>query len=134
MENIVAFVTNDFFIFSYFQCQYDHCPLNTKRRRLTELSLYCSQKNKRKTVHYSGGCENCSHLRKGLRPKVVTIESNTTVDLDSNANQEPLNDNESCNGNFIPSLTLLDFEWKFKKPKPEPSATSGTFESLPRIG
>ena len=77
MENIVAFVTNDFFIFSYFQCQYDHCPLNTKRRRLTKLSLYCSQKNKRKTVHYSGGCENCSHLRKGLRPKVMTIESNT---------------------------------------------------------
>ena len=41
----------------------------------------------------------------------MTIESNTTVKLDSNANQEPLNDNESCNGNFIPSLTLLEWVW-----------------------
>ena len=81
-------------------------------------------------MHYSGGCDNCSCLCKGLRPKVTTIESNTTVDLDSNANQESLNDNESCNGNFIPSLTLLDFECKFKKPKPQPSATSDAFENL----
>ena len=63
----------------------------------------------------------------------MTTESNTRVDLDSNANQEPLNDNESCNWNFIPSLTLLDFEWKFKKPKPQHSATSGTFENFPGI-
>ena len=118
MENLVPFVTNDFSIFSYFQCTYDHCPSNTKRRRLTKLSLYHSQKNKRKPVHYSGGCKNSSRLHKGLRPKVMTIESNTTVDLDSNANQEPLNNNESCNCNFIPSLTSLNFEQKFKKPKP----------------
>ena len=84
-------------------------------------------------MHYSGGCENCSHLHKVLRPKVTTIECNTTVDLDSNANQEPLNDNESCNWNFIPSFTLLDFEQKFKKPNPQPSVTSGTFENFPRI-
>ena len=45
----------------------------------------------------------------------------------------PLNNNESSNWNFIPSLTLLDFEWKFKKPKPQPSATFGTFENFPGI-
>ena len=84
-------------------------------------------------MHYSGGCENGSHLHKGLRPKVTTIESNTTMELDSNANQEPLNDNESCNGNFISLLTLLDFEWKFKKPKPQPAATYSADENLSRI-
>ena len=123
-----------FFIFSYFQCPYDHCPSNTKRRRLTKLSLYHSQKNKRKTVHYSVGCKNCSCLCKGLKPKVMTIESNTTVELVSNANEKPLNNNESCNGNFIPSLTLLDFEWKFKKPKPQPAATYSAHENLPELG